>query len=161
MGVLASLRIVTAAAFKRHKANLVELEVPEDAPSFALDQAWLALHAVLREMPKPLRLALQGDRPAYGRLLVAADGDPGLYGLEMEDEEADDCYIGYVTPGLVRRLATALEALPEDDLLAAIKAAGWPSRKTDQRLYRACLAELRMAYRTAADCGAALMVLIA
>ncbi len=159
MGMLASLKLVSGSAFKRHKANLAEMEVPEDAPSFALDKAWLELHSVLREMPKPLCLALQGDRPTYGRLLVAAGGDPGVYGMEA-DEEADDCYLGYVSPALVKKLADALEALSEEDVLAAIKVAGWPSKKADQRYHRTCLGELRAAYRTAAESGAALMVLI-
>lgn len=164
MGLAASLKVIPAALFKRHKDDLAELEVPADVSSFWLDKAWAELHTAMREMPKPLCLAVMGDHPVCGRLdggLLRGSADE----LDDEDEDRDDddeedCYIGYASPALVKRLHSALDQLSDDELLTAIKSAGWPCRKSDQRNYRASFAELKSAYRTAAESGAAVMVVI-
>lgn len=67
MGLIASLEIVPAAVFKRHKRALEKLEVPAGASSFSLDKAWLQFHTTLRAMPKPLCLSISGDQ-AMGKL---------------------------------------------------------------------------------------------
>jgi hypothetical protein len=159
MGLTASIRVIPAALFNQHKGDLENLTVPVDAKSFGLDKAWVELHAVLRGMGKPLSLAAQGDCPAVGSL-----DSERLHGPAEDDEEdwdaVDGCYLGYASPTCVTKVNRALGELAENDLLTAIKAAGWPSGKGDQQYYRSASGKLRKAYSTAAAAGAALAILI-
>jgi hypothetical protein len=167
MGLVATMKVLPAAAFRRHKKDLTKLKNGTEGPSFELDKAWLEFHTALRKKPKPLSLAISGDSPAYGKveggLVRAADARP-LTDEELEDEsldeEQDDFYLGYASPGLVTKLEKALAKLSEEDLFAAIKTAGWPCRKGDQKYYRFALDAMRKAYRAAAKKGDALEILI-
>lgn len=167
MGLIACMKVVPAEAFNRHKKDLTKLDGAAKEPSFNLDKAWLEFHTALREGPKPLCLMISGDSPAYGKLeggLVRAAGAVPLTDEELEDEsldeEQDDFYLGYASPGLVKKVVEALPKLSEEKLFAAIKAAGWPCRKGDQKYYRFALVEMRKAYRAAAKNGDALEILI-
>jgi hypothetical protein len=164
MGLVASIQIVPAAVFKRHKSALEELEVPAGAPSFWLDKAWLQFHTTLRAMPKPLCLAISGDHSACGRLeggLVRAQGEePGDDEDESEDELGDDFYLGYASPALVQKVNQALGKLTEEKMLAAIKGAGWSLGTGGKKYYGTAFRELKKAYRAAAKKKDALQVII-
>lgn len=164
MGLVASLEVVPAAAFKRHKRALEKLEVPAGAPSFSLDKAWLQFHTTLRAMPRPFCLAISGDHAAYGRLeggLVRAQGEePSDDEDETEDEMGDDFYLGYASPALVQKVDQALRKLTEEKMLAAVKAAGWSLGTGGKKYYGTAFQELKKAYRAAAKKNDALQVLI-
>ena len=49
---------------------------------------------------------------------------------------------------------------PDGDLLEAIKEAGWPYGKRDQKYYRSAIQELKNAYREAVADGAAIQIFI-
>lgn len=160
MGLVASLEVVPAAVFRRHKRALDELEVPAGALSFWLDKAWLEFHTTFRAMPKPLCLVISGDHPARGQLeggLVRAQGeDPEA----DEDELGDDFYLGYASPGLVQKVDQSLRRLSEDKMLAAVKAAGWSLGRGGRTYYGTAFRELKKAYRVAARNKSALQVII-
>ncbi|MBA4190757.1 MAG: hypothetical protein C0467_22455 [Planctomycetaceae bacterium] len=164
MGLVASLEVVPAVVFKRHKDALAELVAPPGAPTFWLDKSWLQFHTTLRARPKPLCLAISGDHSACGRLeggLVRAQGEePGGDGDESEDELGDDFYLGYASPALVQKVDQALEKLTEETMLAAIKAAGWSLGTGGKKYYGTAFRELKKAYRAAAKQKDALQVLI-
>jgi hypothetical protein len=171
MGMVASLDVVPAAAFRRHKPALAELEIPSNASSFQLDKAWLELHCALRGMPKPLCLAISGDCPCYSRLEGGLVGIPGE--LDVDDEEWEkleqkweeegidtSCYIGFFSPAFVKKLDRALGKLTEEALFAAIKTAGRSLNKGDQKYLRSAFRELKKACQVAAKKGDALRILI-
>lgn len=171
MGMVASLEVVPAATFRRHKSALAELDIPAGTASFPLDKAWLPLQCALRGMPKPLCLAISGDCPAYSRLeggLIGTSAD-----MDADDEEREEleqkweeegidpsCYIGFFTPGLVKKLDRALGNLTKEELFAAIKAAGWPLQKEDKEYYGFAFGELKKACKVAAKKGDALRIFI-
>ncbi len=162
MGLIASMTVVPAAVFRRGKGDLANLEVPAKAATFRLDKAWVELHAALRQLPKPLPMAIAGDHPVGTRL------DDGLLGGCDDDsdeeenyEDVEDCYVGYASPSLVKKVDPALRQLSDAELLAAIGAAGWANvKKAEQRYCLATFAELKKAYSRAGAEGAALMILI-
>ena len=157
------MTVVPAALFRRGKGDLANLEVPAKAAAFRLDKAWVELHSALRRLPKPLPLAIAGDRPVGTRLddgLLRERDDDSDEEDESEDD-GDDCYFGYASPALVKKVDRALGQLSEAELLTAIAAAGWASvKKADQRYYLAAFGELMKAYSRASAEGAALMILI-
>ena len=171
MGMVASLEVVPAASFQRHKSTLAELEIPANAASFQLDKAWLQLHCALRGLPKPLSLAISGDCPCYSRLEGGLVGMPGE--LDMNDDEWEkleqkwddegidpSCYIGFFSPALVKKLDRALGKLTEEALFAAIKTAGWSLNKGDKKYYGLAFRELKKACQVAAKKEDALRILI-
>ena len=158
MGLRASMKVIPAALFKQHKDDLAELDVPKGATAFSID-AWLEIQSVLRAKPKPLKLAISGDRPIDGKLegglLRTSSGEADDDDTD-DDDDGDDCYIGYASPTLVKKLDAALATLDESELLADIKAAGLSGKSE----YRKSFAILRKAYATAAESGAAILVII-
>jgi hypothetical protein len=167
MGMVASLEVVPAATFRRHKSALAELDIPTGSASFALDKAWLQLHCALRKKPKPLCLAISGDCPAYSRLeggLVGTSADMDADDEEWEkwEEEGIDpsCYIGYFSPAFVKKLNLALGKLSDEQLFAALTAEGFSLRKGDKKYYASAFVELKKACRVAAKKGDALRILI-
>ena len=164
MGLVASLEVVPSAVFKRHKTALDKLDVPGGASSFALDKAWLQFHTTFRVMPKPLCLAISGDHAAYGRLeggLVRALGEePRDDEDEREEELGDDFYLGYASPALVQKVDQALRSFTEEQMLTAVKAAGWSLGTGGKKYYGTAFRELKKAYKAAAKKKDALQVLI-
>jgi hypothetical protein len=153
VGVVASMKVVSAADFERHADDLGELSVPKDAPSFWLDKAWSEFYFAFRSLSSPLRLTICGDR------LVAG---PRFFEGGTEDEEGDDYYCAYASPSLVAEANDALAELPKDDVIDAIRrTAGWTLDAWDLEYYLECLDELRAAYRVAAESGGALLISIA
>jgi|GEM_PF-5135499 len=158
MGLSGLMKVIPAALFERHKDDLAELEVPDDAHEFHLD-AWHELYSGLYAMPRPLRMTITGDHPVGttlddGLLRDASDDD------DDDDENDGDCYFGYASPELVKQLDAALGHVDEAELMTEIKTSGFPSKVSEQKLYRKSFAELRKAYRKAADSGAAILIAI-
>lgn len=162
MGLAASMRVLPADLYEQYKDTTDDCPSPEACGArFSLDRAWQELHEAFRGMPKPLPLAVSGDRPFRSRLDdgLLRGGNPDSD--EEWDENEEDCYFGYASPALVKKLDRALEQLSEDEVLAAITAAGWDcTKKSDQKYYLSAFKELRKAYRTAAPEGAALLIVI-
>ena len=160
MGLVATIKIVPASVFRRNRSALEELKVPPGASSFSLDKAWLQFHTTLRAMPKPLCLVISGDHAACGRLeggLVRAQGEEPS---DDEDELADDFYLGYASPALVKKVDQALGKLTDEKMLAAIRAAGWSLGTGGKKYYGTAFRELKKAYRAAAKKNDALEVII-
>ncbi len=159
MGLRASMTVIPAALFKQHKDDLAELEVPKGAASFSID-AWLELQSALRAKPKPVKLAISGDRPVDGSLegglLRTSNDDADDDDEDMDDDDGDGCYIGYASPALVEKLAAALALLDETELLSEIKAAGFTGKSEHGK----SLAMLKKAYSAAAESGAAVLIII-
>ena len=160
MGLRASMTVIPAALFKRHKDALADLVVPKGAASFPID-AWLEIQSVLGAKPKPLKLAFSGDRPVDGKLedgllRTSSDDADEDDDDDMDGDDGDGCYIGYASPTLVKKLDAALALLDETELLGEIKAAGFSGKSE----HRKSFANLRKAYGLAAESGSAVLVII-
>jgi hypothetical protein len=116
---------------------------PTPLAEFALHKGWTPVEAALHGMPKPLGLALRGDRPTLE---------------EFEDDW--DAYDAFVTPALARKIDAALARVSDDEFIAALKAAGWSLRKREFAEHLAAFGMLKAAYREAAKRGAYLRVFI-
>eukprot|EP00913_Durusdinium_trenchii_P013373 g12554.t1 len=142
-----------ADALTELESHLVELqsalrayyprENPAPVAEFELWDGWTPLELALRKMPSPLNLALRGNRPT------------------MEKFEDDwDAYDAFVTPAFVRKVDIALNAVSDDELIAALKEEGFARTKREHPEYLASFACLKEAYREAADQNAYLRIFI-
>ncbi|MBL8797126.1 MAG: hypothetical protein JNM56_24710 [Planctomycetia bacterium] len=138
MGLNANLTVISRGDFRKYPRVS-----PTPLAEFALNKGWTPLELALRGMPKPLSLALRGDRPTLE---------------EFEDDW--DAYDAFVTPGLVRRIDVALAGISDADLIAALKTLGFARRKREHPEYIAFFGLLKAAYREAAKRDAYLRIFI-
>lgn len=138
MGLNADLTVIARGDYRKFPRVS-----PTPLAEFCLNKGWVPLERALRDMPKPLGLALRGDRPTLE---------------EFEDDW--DAYDAFVTPALARKIDAALAELADEVYIAAVKSAGWSLRKREHAEHLAALAVLKAAYREAVKQDAYLRIFI-
>jgi hypothetical protein len=141
MGLSAGLYVIPAEKFARaqQKGSWSRHSWHKCEPWFSLDRTWSEFNDVLEEKPAPLCYAIEGNvRP-----------------------NPDALDFAFVSPEVVGRLARALEEMPVKEFLDDLaRRQGSLWKESDGRLYTRYFEILRTAYRTAADRGAAVGILI-
>lgn len=138
MGLNADLTVISRTDYRKYPRVS-----PTPLAEFALNKGWTALESALRDMPKPLGLALRGDRPT----LAEFEGDW-------------DAYDAFVTPGLVRRIDAVLAVVSDAEMISALKAVGYARLKRKHAEHLAFFGQLKAAYREAAKRDAYLRIFI-
>ena len=148
MGVTAGLCLVPAEEFVPREDGSVMPKLPKDAVWIDLDKAWWEFGEVLRDMPEPLNLAI--------------DGDLCLEEKRSEDSRKDDATcLTFVTPGTVAEIARGLEPIDSDEIMEFLEQAklSTPGDEWERETYSEYFEHLKEAYRTAARQGAGLAIL--
>jgi hypothetical protein len=149
MGITAGLCVVPAEEFVPREDGSITPKLPKDCAWFDLDKAWWEFGEVLRDMPEPLNLAIEGD-------LCLEDS-------RSEDNRQDDATrLSFVTPGTVAEIARGLEPIDANEIMEFLEQArlSTPGDEWERKTYSDYFEHLKEAYRTAAREGAGLGILL-
>ncbi len=132
MGIEAIITVVPRSEFRKRPRK-------QDLPTFELND-WGDLDAALKEIGKPVGMALRGNKPEY----------------------LDWGFI-IVTPALAGKISKALSTIPHEQLRTVIheqrKKHGWRLRKYEHQSVLAAFKMLKDAYQMASEQGAYLEIL--
>ncbi len=147
MGLRAQLLELPARLFADMDQEL-KPQILQQAPVTFLDKSWYELHLLFAEMERPLSEIISGEREY-------PDGSPSLD--DFIADKGHDYYIALTAPLIVQKIAAALAALSDPELIGIANRKGIELDTYTQKH----LDDLKAAYSHAAANGNGTCIVIA